>query len=109
MSPDAKIGRWECDLLQVDRLTWSEAVYDMFGFQRGQSVQREEAVARYRDSSRELMERLRDYAIRQRHAFVLDAGIDPGGGGMPRWMRLITIPIESDGNIVALKGLKVWL
>jgi PAS domain-containing protein len=109
LSPDPKIGRWDCDLLQGDQLTWSDAVYDIFGFKRGESVKRDQSAARYLDSSREVMERLRSYAIRQKPAFVLDAGIDPADGGMPRWVRLITLPVESGGNIVALKGLKVWL
>lgn len=106
---EPKIGRWECDLLHGNQLTWSKAIYDIFGFDPGRIIRREEVAARYRDSSRELMESLRSYAIRQSRAFVLDAGIDPACGGLPRWMRLVAIPVERDGSIVALKGLKVWL
>src|SRR3546814_15762305 len=43
----APIGQWECDLTDNNRLSWSDAVYDIFGIPRGPAVTRPENVALY--------------------------------------------------------------
>src|SRR3546814_4769689 len=86
----AGIGTWECNLTD-NSLTWSSAVYDLFGMQRGAPVARVDAVARYREGSRAAMERLRAHAITHRRGFTLDVEI----GSTPacsRWIRLIAEP-----------------
>lgn len=101
------IGRWECDLAD-NSLTWSAAVYDIFGLPRGAAVSRREAVALYADESAVAMERLRAYAIRHRRGFTLDAEIRPATGE-PRWMRLIAAPVLDGDRAVRLHGLKLAL
>jgi len=97
-------GVWECDL-RDDSLTWSAAIYDLFGLPRGARISREEAVAFYDEPSRAAMERLRAYAIRHRRGFTLDAEILPARGGH-RWMRLVAAPICEGNRVVRLHGLK---
>jgi PAS domain-containing protein len=98
-------GCWECDLTD-NNLTWSGGVFDIFGLPRGAKVTREDSVALYAEESRNVMERLRSYAIQHRRGFTLDAEIRPVTGGT-RWMRLIAAP-ECDGDrVVRLHGLKL--
>jgi PAS domain-containing protein len=98
-------GCWECDLA-TSSLTWSGGVYDIFGLPRGTPVTREEAVALYNDQSRAVMERLRDYAIRNKRGFTMDAEVR-AAGGRRRWMRLIAVPVCSGDRPVLLRGVKV--
>jgi hypothetical protein len=102
------VGRWECDLVRNDALTWSDEVYDLFGFSRGSEVARDDAAARYCNPSRDIMERLRSYAIGHSSAFILDAQIQPGNGEC-RWMRLIAEPVVQDKRVVRLRGIKLAL
>jgi PAS domain-containing protein len=99
-------GCWECDLTD-NSLIWSGGVYDIFGLPRGERVNREEAVALYREESRVVMERLRAYAIEHKRGFTLDAEILPAVGGGRRWMRLIAAPICDGQRVVRLHGLKL--
>ena len=99
------IGQWECDLSD-DSLAWSAEVYDIFGLPRDSSVQRDEVVGLYRESSRAVMERLRAYAIKHRRGFTLDAEIQSSSHGHPQWMRLIAAPLCEGGRVVRLRGLK---
>ncbi len=97
-------GLWECDLAD-DRLTWSDAVYDLFGFPRGAEVPRADAVACYCEGSRAAMERLRAHAIAHRRGFTLDVEIGPAAAET-RWIRLIAAPVCDGDTVVALHGLK---
>lgn len=103
-APAHGIGEWECDLA-TDALTWSPAVYDVFGVPRDARLTRADSVAFYCEGSRAAMERLRAHAIKHRRGFTLDAEIRPDLGGR-RWMRLIAAPICVDGRVVRLHGLK---
>jgi PAS domain-containing protein len=98
-------GCWECDLTSGDALTWSGGVYDIFGLPRGVRISRDEAAALYSEESRAAMERLRNYAIRHKRGFTLDAQIRPATGGS-RWMRLIAVPVIEEDRAVRLHGLK---
>lgn len=98
------VGRWECDL-RDNRLSWSPAVYDLFGLPKDPPLARSAALPIYAEQSRVLMERLRAYAIRHRRGFTLDAELRPADGGT-RWMRLIAAPIVVDGRVVRLHGIK---
>ena len=101
----ARIGQWECDLTDRNRLRWSDEVYDIFGIPRGATVSRDEAVALYAEGSRAAMESLRAYALRHRRGFTLDVEIRPAQAPR-RWMRLIAAPVTVGDNIVRLQGLK---
>ena len=101
----ARLGQWECDLTDNNRLSWSDEVYDIFGFPRGAVVTREEGAAVYCEGSRAAMEKLRAYAIRHRRGFTLDVEIEPTQASR-RWMRLIAAPVCAGDTVVRLQGLK---
>lgn len=98
------LGQWECDLSD-NRLSWSDAVYDIFGIPRGAAVGRDEAVALYCEGSRAAMEKLRAYAIKHRRGFTLDVEIQPAQAAR-RWMRLIAAPVCAGDRVTRLQGLK---
>lgn len=100
-----RVGEWECDLTDNNRLRWSDEVHDIFGIPRGAVVRREEAVALYSEGSRAAMEKLRAYAIRHQRGFTLDVEICPAEAPR-RWMRLIAAPVCEDDRVVRLQGLK---
>lgn len=99
-----QLGHWECDLSD-NSLTWSDAVYDIFGIPRGAAVTRDEAVALYAEESRAAMEKLRAYAIRHRRGFTIDVEIRPALATR-RWVRLIAAPLCVGDGVVRLEGLK---
>jgi PAS domain-containing protein len=101
----ARLGQWACDLTDNNRLSWSDAVYDLFDIPRGAAVAREEAVALYAEGSRAAMEKLRAYAIKHRRGFTLDVEIRPAQAPR-RWIRLIAAPVCVDDQVVKLQGLK---
>lgn len=101
----ARLGEWECDLTDNNRLTWSDDVFDIFGIPRGAAVTREESVALYCEPSRAAMEKLRAYAIKHRRGFTLDVEIKPVQAPR-RWMRLIAAPVCADDRVIRLHGLK---
>ena len=104
----ARLGQWECDLADNNRLSWSDEVYDIFGFPRGVSVTRDESAAVYCEGSRAVMEKLRAYAIKHRRGFTLDVEIQPAQARR-RWMRLIAAPVCADDRVVKLQGLKFFV
>ncbi|RYD43711.1 MAG: hypothetical protein EOP63_08670 [Sphingomonadales bacterium] len=101
----ARLGQWECDLTDNNRLSWSDDVYEIFGIPRGAAVTRDETVALYGEGSRAAMEKLRAYAIKHRRGFTLDVEIRPALGPR-RWMRLIAAPVCVADSVVKLQGLK---
>lgn len=100
-----RIGHWECDLDDGNRLIWSSEVYDIFGIPRGATLVRDETAALYCEGSRVAMEKLRAYAIKHRRGFTLDVEIQPAQAPR-RWMRLIAAPLCVDDRVVKLQGLK---
>ena len=99
------VGRWRCDITDHDKLTWTETVYELFGLPADAQVERDEAVARYSDHSRSVLERLRTFAITRGCGFILDAAIHPKGEEN-RWIRILAVPILENNRVVALQGLK---
>jgi hypothetical protein len=102
---DAEIGYWHCDFAHHNRLTWSERVYELFGLPKGILIDRDSAVARYSERSRRALERVRTYAISRKLGFILDAEINPGAANN-LWIRVLAVPIMSEGRIVGVHGLK---
>ncbi len=98
-------GLWRCDINDSDRLTWSEAVYQMFGVPVGEPIPRELAVARYLEQSRNLLARLRGFAIEHRCSFILDAALNTHGAANS-WIRVLAVPIVEERRVVGLHGLK---
>jgi hypothetical protein len=97
-------GWWECNLADSS-LIWSDGVFDLFGFERGSPVTREQALVRYTEHSRAALERLRADAVRHGLGFTLDAELKPFDGAS-RWVRIVAAPDLSDGKVVQLHGLK---
>ena len=105
--PDPPVGYWRCDIAHDNKLMWSEKVYALFGLPGGAPVMRDWAVARYTETSRAILERLRTYAVSRKLGFILDAAIRPEGEG-DRWIRILAVPIlaKKSRRVVGLHGLK---
>jgi hypothetical protein len=71
----------------------------------GSQVERDQAVARYTEHSKGVLERLRAFAINHKCGFILDAAIAAGSTGN-QWIRLIAFPMMEAGRVVGLQGLK---
>ena len=99
------VGRWRCDLTRNDELTWTSRVYEIFGLPSAARVTREEVVARYREHSLGVLERLRTYAINRKCGFILDAEIHPQDD-CSHWIRILAAPVVENGRVVALHGFK---
>ena len=98
-------AHWQCDL-RDDSLTWSDGVYDLFGLERGASVQREDIVAMYSAESREELRRLREAAIAECGSFTFEAKIRRPDGKL-RWMRVTADVAVEDGVARYLYGTKI--
>ncbi|MCL6730484.1 hypothetical protein [Sphingomonas hankyongi] len=106
---DPEAGYWQCDIADHDKLTWSKKVYDLFELPPGTPLEREWAVTRYTELSKAALERVRSYALRCKFGFILDAALEPAlepAGDESRWIRILAVPIVSDGRVVGLHGLK---
>ncbi|MCL6683965.1 hypothetical protein [Sphingomonas alba] len=99
------IGRWRCDIIEGDQLTWSKKVYELFGLPAGKPVVREQAVRCYKEHSKSVLDRLRNDAIRHKCAFILDAAIEVTGKGT-KWIRVLAVPILQGDRVIGLHGLK---
>jgi len=99
-----RVGIWQCDL-RDNSLKWSSGVYDLFGMPRGTPICREVALNCYEESSRLVMEELRNHAIKHRRGFTLDVEIQPVQGGR-RWVRLVAAPICAEPGVAGLWGTK---
>jgi hypothetical protein len=102
---DPDLGYWRCDIADDERLTWSHKVYELFGAEAGSPVDREWAVARYAEHSKAALERVRTLGINRDFSFILDAEIRPEGAAA-RWIRVLAVPIQEQGRVVALHGVK---
>ncbi len=100
----AGFGAWECDLAD-DRLSWTDAVYDMFGLCPSRPAVRAEMIGQYSEESRELLERVRSDAIRRCRPMRIDAEIVRTDGAR-RWLRLTGDVVVRGGRAVRLYGLK---
>src|SRR5690349_14140699 len=82
----ARIGAWECEL-ETERLSWTQGVYDLFGYPVGNPLRRASIVDLYVDESRRNMELARAEVIRSGLPVTLDTEIRTWRGEK-RWMRL---------------------
>ena len=102
---DPGVGYWHCDIAHQDRLTWSAKVYELFGLASGTPVERNWAVARYDEPSRDALEKVRTYALDRNLGFILDAAIKPEEAD-DRWIRVLAYPIVARSRVVGLHGVK---
>ena len=99
------MGYWHCDIAKHNQLTWSNFVCSLFGLPPGAQVEREWAVARYSSQSRNILQKVRTYAIDRKLGFILDAEITFEGGNC-RWIRMLAVVIVARDRVVGLHGLK---
>lgn len=97
-------GAWHCDL-GTSALTWSDGIYEMFGYRAGVRLDRRAIVELYCDDSREELERIRAQAIADRRGFSFDAAIQAADGAL-RWLRITGVPLVQDGRVIGLHGTK---
>lgn len=98
-------GGFRCELAD-DALTWTDAVYDMFGYEPHRRLDRREVVLQYRGQSREELELVRSEAIRTASPFTLDAEIESVSGER-RWIRIAALPEVRHGRVTAIAGTKL--
>jgi diguanylate cyclase (GGDEF)-like protein/PAS domain S-box-containing protein len=98
------MGAWSCDL-RTEHLTWTSAVFDMFGLSSDEFPDRRAAVELYDEESRILLERRRSRAIETRSGFSLDARI-VRPDGVERWIRITAATRSSNGRTQTLYGMK---
>lgn len=100
----AQAGAWRCELAD-QRLAWTPAIFDLFGFDAAQAPDRREAVERYAPDSRIVMERMRAAAIETGTPFTFDAELSRDDGSR-RWIRVWGEVERRHGRAVALNGWK---
>lgn len=98
------LSHWRCDLAD-DALTWSDGVYDLFGYPRGARVDRRDVVDQYLGESRATLDQLRAHAINSGIGFSMDAQIERLDG-RHRWFRLSAEVLREQGRSLALIGIK---
>src|SRR6202012_4150872 len=100
----ARIGAWDCEL-DTERLSWTQGVYDIFGYPVGNPLRRASIVDLYLDESRRNMELARAEVIRSGCPVTLDAEIRTWSGEK-RWMRLSINAVREGGKQVRIFGTK---
>lgn len=99
-----KIGVWECDL-STERLTWTDAVYDMFEIRRRSELDRSLILNCYEQNSRLEMEELRSQAIATCSTFTVDVSIRTALGNS-RWIRITGDVEQENGRAARIFGTK---
>jgi diguanylate cyclase (GGDEF)-like protein/PAS domain S-box-containing protein len=100
----ARIGAWECEL-ETERLSWTQGVYDIFGYPAGNPLRRASIVDLYIDESRRNMELARAEVIRSGRPITLDTEIRTWRGER-RWMRLSIKAARENERPVRIFGSK---
>jgi PAS domain S-box-containing protein len=101
----ARVGSWEFDL-STGYIAWSNVVFDLFGFPRGQATPSyEEYLARLSPADRVLHAEEVQVAIRDGIPYTREYRVLPPGGE-ERYVRSTGSPVRNDnGKIVALMGI----
>jgi PAS domain S-box-containing protein len=102
--PATGIGIWQCDLT-TGQLSWSAEVCELFGLPANVVPTRAFALACYEPHSLEVLQSLREHAIKHRRGFTMDAMIRRADGEA-RWIRLTAMPVMRGGKVVRLVGTK---
>ncbi|WP_426409963.1 diguanylate cyclase domain-containing protein [Bradyrhizobium ganzhouense] len=100
----ARIGAWECELA-TERLSWTQGVYDIFGYPVNNPLRRASIVDLYIDESRRHMELARAEVIGSGCPITLDTEIRTWRGEK-RWMRLSINAVREGGRPVRIFGSK---
>ncbi len=100
----AGIGAWECEL-GTERLSWTQGVYDIFGYPESNPLRRANIVDLYIDESRRHMELARAEVIQSGSPVTLDTEIRTWRGEK-RWMRLSINAVRDGGRSLRIFGCK---
>ena len=100
----AQIGVWEFDLA-IDKLSWTDTVYDLFDLPRQSAINRADILRFYDTKSRREMERLRHNAIRSGTGFSIEIKVHTAIGN-EKWIRITANVEREDGNSVRIFGTK---
>ena len=100
----ARIGAWECELA-TERLSWTQGVYDIFGYPQSNPLRRSSIVDLYIDESKRNMELARAEVIRSGRPVTLDTEIRTWRGES-RWMRLSINAVQGVGKPARIFGSK---
>jgi diguanylate cyclase (GGDEF)-like protein/PAS domain S-box-containing protein len=100
----AGMGVWACDL-RTDTISWTPAVFDIFGLPRDERVERRDTVDMYVEPFRVMLERVRSAAIASHGTFSLEAAI-VRPNGEERWIRVKAATRVQNGRAATLYGVK---
>ncbi|MFD1564724.1 PAS domain S-box protein [Haloarchaeobius amylolyticus] len=96
----ANVGAWELDVSTTPaELWWTDEVYRIHGLSPEQEVDLEDGISFYHPEDRS---RIRE-AIEDGEPYDLRLRIEPEDGER-RWVRTICDPVQTDGEVVALRG-----
>lgn len=98
------IGCWECDLLS-GQLWWSPGTFALYGVPISSAIRREDILNQYEPASRELLERVRDEAIRNGNGFSIEVEISTRTGVKKR-LRINAAVESRDGTPLRIFGTK---
>lgn len=100
----ARMGAWQCEL-PSEKLTWSNATYDLFGLPRNCGIVRNDILRSYSEESLARLQRVRGGAIEAGEGFRLDAEIKSPEFGS-RWIRISATVERRNGEPIRLFGIK---
>ncbi|RZV08075.1 PAS domain S-box-containing protein [Natrinema hispanicum] len=100
----ASVGAWELDVSTTPAdLRWTDEVYRIHGLSPEQEVDLEESISFYHPEDQPPLREAIDRAIEDGSPYDLTLRIVPNDGDL-RWVRSICDPVQTDGEVVALRG-----
>ena len=100
----ASVGAWELDVTATPaELRWTDEVYRIHGVSPEQEVDLEDGISFYHPEDRPRIREAIDSALEDGEPYDLRLRIVPDDGDL-RWVRTICDPVQTDGEVVALRG-----
>ncbi|MFA9418095.1 PAS domain-containing protein [Natrinema sp. HArc-T2] len=100
----ASVGAWELDMGTTPAdLWWTDEVYRIHGLSPDQEVDLVDGISFYHPEDRPRIREAVEHAIEDGDPYDLILRIEPANGGL-RWVRTICNPVQTDGEVVALRG-----
>jgi len=100
----ANVGAWELDVSTTPAdLRWTDEVYRIHGLSPEQEVDLEQSISFYHPEDRPRVREAVEHAIEDGEPYDLTLRIEPDDSGL-RWVRAICDPVQTDGEVVTLRG-----
>ncbi|MFA9415473.1 PAS domain-containing protein [Natrinema sp. HArc-T2] len=100
----ANVGAWQLDVTTTPaELRWTDEVYRIHGLSPEQEVDLEQSISFYHPEDRPRVREAVEHALEDGEPYDLTLRIEPADGGL-RWVRTICNPVQTDGEVVALRG-----